>query len=1066
MNITEVFQVLGIEETKDEGAIKRAYREKLAVTNPEDNPEGFKRLRAAYEEACVYAKSDDAAVEEEVDDTPSGRWVQQVTQIYGNIHTRQQVELWEKLFEEDIFLALEEEENCRMKLLRFLMEHFKLPTDVWKLLGEKLHIVEDAGALKEYFPADFVSYIVNRCTQGEDIEFDKFEGAADANYDLFLQYSNNCWDALSDKQLEQAAEFLKNADELEIYHPVMELNRAWLWEKQGKVQEAVKWLKDLQDKYPDDVMIMYHLAEMQWKHEEKESAAEVFEAIVKINKKHYMSNMRLTEWYYEKGRYQDAKDCAEELLGMGVDDEFRDLLTKINHELEKDMEKNYREKPELELGLELGWCYLQDGRYSKGVSLVSELAEMITPEKKSEYRGLLAKLYAESAEYEAAIRMAEIWEEALEERLAGEQEEEERKKDEDRVRQSYAIRSYCYRRMGYKDKEQFNKAIECIEKVEAKDKEAGKETPDINMLLEKAFIYMEMDEFDKCLDLTRILIEDYQIYAAYATEQEAYRKMWDAEGVLQSGFNCIHYFPDYMSPYERIGKVYSDLQYTEDLEKLLADAKEQNFESVYLEAYAYRMKHEIPDNDVLDKKLEEFRKEYLEKLEEGNLEYYEKGLPILTEYLYWCPGAYMLVERGLFHKAACKYDEAIADLNRALEEEPGNPYALNALAYVYKMKGDYEHALICNRRAIYYFDEEYARSYANQSDLYSLLGEHKKALEVYEEVLRVGGDNIRESEYYMRRYAVLLVKNGQLQEAEKVISRAYGNHFERYSELAELYYSIGEEEKARVVLQRWQKALANSQKVVKKSDYARYHDSMAWTELVFGDGKRAIEYFEKEIQGRAKEDDISGLYCDTIFACILCGEDEKGMKYAAKLREFMKKSKAQGQNLCYEMDKIALEREFLMKYYTASEKELEEILEREDKTSICYFCTQCFCKEIEGIRVLHLLRTGKKEEAFAHVERILEKQPLDEWMRAIQNICKDGVKVVPYTVNGGSDTEQEQPEKKQSPKVLKTTKPEPGTTWEEVKEAQSKAAQEAENSKQQEGIGAKLKKMLSGIFKG
>ena len=58
MNFKEAFQRLGIEVTKDEKAIKNAYREKLAVTNPEDNPEGFKLLRGAYEEAVRYAKSD------------------------------------------------------------------------------------------------------------------------------------------------------------------------------------------------------------------------------------------------------------------------------------------------------------------------------------------------------------------------------------------------------------------------------------------------------------------------------------------------------------------------------------------------------------------------------------------------------------------------------------------------------------------------------------------------------------------------------------------------------------------------------------------------------------------------------------------------------------------------------------------------------------------------------------------------------------------------------------------------------------------------------------------------
>ena len=55
MEPIEVFQILGIEQTKDERALKNAYRDKLTVTNPEDDPEGFKRLRMAYEEACRYA---------------------------------------------------------------------------------------------------------------------------------------------------------------------------------------------------------------------------------------------------------------------------------------------------------------------------------------------------------------------------------------------------------------------------------------------------------------------------------------------------------------------------------------------------------------------------------------------------------------------------------------------------------------------------------------------------------------------------------------------------------------------------------------------------------------------------------------------------------------------------------------------------------------------------------------------------------------------------------------------------------------------------------------------------
>ncbi len=59
------FQILGISETKEEEQIRQRYLTLLKDTNPEDDPDGFRRLREAYEEALRLTKVQKESEEEE-----------------------------------------------------------------------------------------------------------------------------------------------------------------------------------------------------------------------------------------------------------------------------------------------------------------------------------------------------------------------------------------------------------------------------------------------------------------------------------------------------------------------------------------------------------------------------------------------------------------------------------------------------------------------------------------------------------------------------------------------------------------------------------------------------------------------------------------------------------------------------------------------------------------------------------------------------------------------------------------------------------------------------------------
>ncbi len=994
MDKIEVFHILGIEETREERLIRQAYREKLTVTNPEDNPEGFKRLRQAYEEACRLAKQPEGEEPGKVkDETPSGIWMEKAQAIYGNIRRRRNVEEWKKLFDEDCFLALEEEENCRVKLLRFLMDHFRLPGDVWKLLDRKLCITSGAAALREKFPADFVSYILSKCERGEDVEFDQFEGEDEAPYDLFLQHYDRCWQALQEEKPEQAQQEIDSADALNISHPALEVCRAELLEKQGKSGEALALFDRLLERFPKDTMICYNAAEMLWRQGTEKSrcrvrAAEIYKQLKEENDSHYMANVRLTEWYYDNGKYKEAKKCAEKVLSAGSGDEFLKLLHKVNEEIEKDLEVDWRGNGGIESALELCWCYLQDGKISRGIRLAQSIEKRLPPGKRAEWNGLMAKLYVEEAEYEESIALTYSWEAELKKKLSADESGAEREKDQDRLRQAHLIRMQCYHNLGFKEEAKFAEAIREGESVLT----GG--SRDIGILLEMAQIYIEMEEYEKCEKTVRGLVEDYQVYAGYAASLEASRRQLNPGGVIRAGSLCIKYFPTYVKAYEYMAKVYLDLEQFEDLERVFSDAEKNGIKSDILAAYKYQRGHEPMDLDILNGRLKAFRKEIRKPLEEGKVAFYEAGLSKLTEYLYNCPDSYMFVERGIFHRVAHHYREAIEDFEKALALNPSNAYALNGLSFVYRYMGDFEKALFYIKKAILYIDEDMSPViYTDMADLYSLLGDYERALSACRQYREITDD---QSIWFLEQLAKVYVSLGAAEKACEVYGRyADRDKWKSYENSVDACIKCGLEQKARELLSAWARELgvkteglgklfchirASSQD---RQKYIVLYQQLAWTELVFGKKEAAATYIREHYLDRSGWEEAH--LADAVFICILSGMDKLGKKYSEQLKEWLQKEKFSGSDKYFVREKGHLHLESMAAWYTQDEAAIQALLDKEPECGICHFCVCPVCHEMEAVRILFLLRQGKREEARECLERNLELFPASEYLLAIRH---------------------------------------------------------------------------------
>mgnify|MGYP002514734889 CR=1 FL=1 len=150
-----IWEILGIEKTKDKELIKNAYREKLVLVNPEE-----------------AAKAN----QEEEPKTPVGIWMKKVDTLYQDIELRGNEEKWKELLEDDVCFSLETKTEARDELLCYFISHYYLPQKIWKILDDKFLLREYKDELYESFPENYVEQgIVGNIENKEYIDIQYIE---------------------------------------------------------------------------------------------------------------------------------------------------------------------------------------------------------------------------------------------------------------------------------------------------------------------------------------------------------------------------------------------------------------------------------------------------------------------------------------------------------------------------------------------------------------------------------------------------------------------------------------------------------------------------------------------------------------------------------------------------------------------------------------------------------------------------------------------------------------------------------------------------------------------------
>lgn len=719
-----IFQVLGISETKDEEKIRRAYREVLKNTNPEDNLEGFKRLRQAYEEALQLLRQPDEEEESTEWKNEVDLWIDKVDELYQDLFRRCQTELWEELLADPVCEGLDTSLEAREKLITFLLDHIHLPHKIWKLIDDVFEIVVDLEALKDKYPVNFLNYMKYYVENETFIPFQLFvirndDESADRekiNGDGYIDEYLRIKRQIDNGDREGCLQRLDDLKAFHIYHPYEDVERIRILVEEKK--ESTTLAEDLLDRYGDDIYVRLHAANSLWATGEKGRAYELWQSILEQMPNHYTAKYFSIKHLMDQKDYFQARKLLLDLLD--IDDRSEELRSDIHTANEALIEEfsntlaEGKEDPRLpgdELRLTLGWCLLQNERKEEALKLM----EGFEPESGQEYGyvNLYSQLLYFAEQYEEAIPYLRRWLEMVE-GLTDDGTDEIRKRIS-REPRIHLLLSSCY----YESGQDGEWEKEGTRSVEA----ASDEKERIENMHYFANKLLLSKKYEHCIDICdRIIQEDESYYPAYLIRQEACYYMRKAQQVVDDYHNAVDIYAGFYKPYLFAVKVFYNYSQYEDARNVLTRAKENQVEfSDEMKLYEARVLRNLSGCKEDREAPEEILSQLVEKLDEESCDIQDKSE--------------VAFERGLICWDDNEFDKALAFMADAIGQNPERMQYRIVRGHIYLEMKRYREALDEYQVAVTDYDTP--ELYYNRGCAYEGLKETELAIADFKRTLEL-----------------------------------------------------------------------------------------------------------------------------------------------------------------------------------------------------------------------------------------------------------------------------------------------------------------------------------------
>ncbi len=754
MDRQRIFEILGIEETKEEERIREAYRSKLVSVNPEDNPEGFKRLREAYERALSLARQQEETENEADPDSPVSLFLKEAEGIYRSLSSRLDVKAWERLLKNDLLDDLELGEETKWRFFGYLADNYRVPAAVWRVFDHVFGIVANAEEFKERLPENFVDFMVWKCeegVEGTDFPFDKLEGEDTADYDAFINQYNELASLMSQEEedregwLKKIGQKFVFMDGFGISHPWYDMEKAKYQSACGQKEEAVQMVHTLWEGGEKDRRMLLAGADVLKECGEEEEASGVYHSLLEqkdlFGEDIYKASIALAELCIRKQEWEEGREYAQQARKYYNTQKAFELLEQCNTEMITLYSGEKADEMSVKTAISLAWAYIQNGREEDGLEFFRQ--HPLLEEDTVKCRQVRTVLFMSCGLGEETKAEAEAWRKCLAEEEGACQEEGKSKESNSYwVAQSYEMEGKAFQ-MGYaKLEDQEGEEAQRLKKAaqEAFDQAVSLQPEEIDFLLAKLLFFRELKDYEGMLELCgKMKAVDNGYFWAYYYAQEAYEGLGKAQEVVDSFYQAKEIYNGMPEIYERAARVFWEYRQYSEVESILKQAQEAEVSSYYLRLRRLELMERMAKDAQELKQADAYAGELIAQMEE------EKEVDAKTLSDVYLQRVYIHDEENAEEFRHIGNMETWAKRSVELSDNLRNRYFLGRLyvEYFEDAKPAYEHLKICEERGMdfewmYYYIARSLESHAKWEEaIRYYIKAHEKNPDEYDFIWRI-----------------------------------------------------------------------------------------------------------------------------------------------------------------------------------------------------------------------------------------------------------------------------------------------------------------------------------------